>query len=199
MRFDNGAADRKPHPQTGVLGGDIRLEDRPAQHIDHADAGIFHSDPVGAAGLCGALQPQTALTGVSVLHCIDTVADKVEQHLFDLHAIQQRTQRPARHVELQPHAVALERAFAERADRADHFNEIFLVHLRLRAAHEIADVLDDVLGAFCGIAHLAQCAGDHVEVGGFALYTPHAAAAVVDDNRQRLTQLVRERRCHLVH
>src|SRR5262245_34696892 len=93
VRFDDGAADRQAHTQTGRFGGEERVEDVVDERRRQARPGVAyrHLDLVVPDG-DGANVELTA--PLHLAHRIHRVAHEIEDHLLDLDAVGDQRREP---------------------------------------------------------------------------------------------------------
>ena len=99
-----------------------------------------------------------------------------------------------------PHAVLLDADQRQRARFLDQLLQAFHPLVALAAGDEIAQAADDLAGAQRLFGRLVHRVAHHARgVIGLSLQQPARAHHVVGDRRQRLVQLMRQRRGHLAH
>src|ERR1700730_5574881 len=194
----NGAGDRQAHAHAVALGGDEGLKQLRRHFRCYPAAGVRHADGDHVVVSLG--RKYDELSFFRVLHCLDGIAQQIEQDLLDLHLIGQH--KIDCRVELKSHADALilgayER---ERARLLDELLDAFDPTLALAARHEIAQAADDLSGAqrlISGLVHgIAEQCG--LIIGAIREQSSRALH-VVRNRRQWLVELMRQRRRHLAH
>ena len=197
VSLDDGAADREPHAQTVRLRGEERLEDAVdvvrgdalarvvhgqldvRRRRDHRPHGDPSGRPTGGRG--------------------DGVGEQVQDHLLDLHVIAKGDRQRRRREELDGDAVeqGVVRDEADRVrdqviERYRQPHEVGLLEQPPRTADHLGRppvVADDVLETGPELAQVRLQPGQQ----------PAPCLGVGEDRRQRLGQLVRERRRQLAH
>ena len=196
MAFDHGATDREAEPHAFALGRVERLEQ--AARVGDAGTAIRHADhhPVGVVGDAngdGVARHRTRLRGDR----FERVAQQVEQHLLDHHAVaidpRRRIVRLHVDVDLQ--------ALRERLDQCQRLGQqiehLVRVVLDRSLLNEAAQALDDLSGAVRLFAHPRDGIFDLLHLRRVAGEEAVGHRRVVRDRRQRLVQLVGDARCEL--
>ena len=131
---------------------------------------------------------------------LDGVAHQVEQHLLDLHLVGQHQVAARIELEADPDAVLLGADQRQRARLLDQLGEALDPPLALAAAHEIAQAADDLAGAQRLLGGLVERIAHHAgALVGALLEETARALQVVGDRRERLVELVGQRRGHFAH
>ena len=96
-----------------------------------------------------------------LFHGLDRIADQVQQHLLDLHLVDQ--DEIVRRIDLKSysHAMFLRAHQRERARLFDQFLDAFDAPLAFAARDEIAQSADDLAGAQRLLGGLLHCVADH--------------------------------------
>src|SRR5215831_10414343 len=196
MRLDDGAADREPKSHALALGGDEGLEQVRGHFGRQARPGIGDADlrKVPGGGGCD-LEPALARR---LDHDFDGVANEVDQHLLDLNAVGEHQVGLGIEPEGDGNAPLARAHQRQRAGVLDQPGQAFDPPVALAAGHELAQAADDMAGAHRLLGRAAQGLAQHRRrLVLHAVEQALAALEVVVDRRQRLVDLVGERRGHL--
>ena len=136
-----------------------------------------------------------------VLHGLDRVAHQVEQDLLDLHLVDQHQVDLRVEVEADAHAMLLGADQGQRAGLLDQLRQALDPPLGLAAGDELAQPADDLRRPAAPARR--PCRARRRTFSSVAASRGRAASReplqVVGDRRQRLVELVRQRRGHLAH
>jgi hypothetical protein len=198
VKFDDRTADVEAHAHAVGLGREQGGEQLffefwrdPRATIDDPD---FH-----LLVHLAKLDRQSPLLGRGLAHRLDAVAHQIEQHLFEHHRVGQQFRAHALDLADDTHAAVLGSSLDEADAVVDDLGEIAGRELGLALANEVVHPPDDVAGALRLYREfserLLELHGG--EVAGFELV--QAAGVVAGDRRQRLVQLMGQRRSHFAH
>ena len=127
---------------------------------------------------------------------IQRVAHQVDQHLFDQHRIGLHLRQPGGHLDVHPHAAQV--ALEQRQHPRDEFRHRAALRLRRAPRQEGADALHDAPRLLRLLAQPPQRLHDDVVIRmPGPLQRAQRPRVVARDRRQRLVELVRQRRGHL--
>src|SRR6516162_2531288 len=152
VRLDNGAADRQADTHSLALVGDKGLEELRHQFRRDPGSGVAHADDdhVVVAGCRG----DNKLATLRGFHGLDGIAQQVQQHLLDLHLVDQN--EIDGRVELKPdtHALILGSDQRQGAGLLNEFPDAFHPTLAVATPHEFAQATDNLSRAQSLIACL---------------------------------------------
>ncbi|EEF22940.1 conserved hypothetical protein, partial [Ricinus communis] len=194
--FNNGAADRQAHAHAVFLGAVEGLEQARHHAGRDAGAGVADADQQRAVAVRAALRlhRQHRLAGTAAGHGLDRVHQQVDEHLLQLHAVAVHRRQVRRQAQHQRHVMVIQ--------LAPHHVDA-LLHHRLQvqrgvggvaAARQRADALDDAGGAGAGLEDAGDGGLGLVQFRPGAVQPAQAGLAVGRYRRQRLIDLVRDRR-----
>ena len=136
----------------------------------------------------------------AALHGFDRIADQVEENLLNLHLLHEDGARPRIEAENGFNTLLLGADKGQGAGFFDELIDALRPPLRLAARHEFAQAADDLACAQRLVRGLGQGIVNLLRVRMLDTLDQSAAALqIVGDGRQRLIDLVRERRGHLAH
>src|SRR5688572_17582390 len=201
MGVDDRSANRQAQPHALCLGGLERLEQLGLDLRRKARAGIRDGDlrqrSIGAR-LHGDGRDQHMPRWRALRHGFNAVADEIEDDLLDLDLVDEDRQGGGTEIDSYGDTGFLGAHEAERSCFADDLVEILDPPLRVAFLDEVAEVLHDCAGARSLTDRFVHRIGRlWGNFQALALQHPARGLNIVENGRQGLVELVRDRRRHL--
>ena len=194
MPLDDRAADEQPDPHAAVLRGVERIEQRIRALWRQAYADIADGQTDAIPVVAFASDEQMSRSIVHVHHRVRRVAEQIQDDLLELNAVAGDERETLGELGMEDHVMSVQVARRQRNDLARGLVQIERFERELLLAEECAQPRNHVGGAIavanrtsCGLA----CTGD---IGRHAIQHSKARAGVGDDARERLVDLVSDRR-----
>src|SRR6266699_208018 len=143
VSFDNGLADRQPHPHSAGLCGIERLENTlEVLRIDTRSSIDYRDEGATNLALPGA-DRQLARPLLDRAHCFDRIQDQVQDDLLQLNTVPLNGRRPPRHSSLYQDSILVDRAARQHNHLIDCLIEIKTLLLRGSFLDVVAEPVDD--------------------------------------------------------
>src|SRR5690606_3220917 len=199
VAVDEVAADRQPDAHAIGLGGAERLKQAALDLVGEAGAGIRDDDlDLTWAGALR-LQRDDPLVTLETGQGIDGIADQIDDHLVNLHLVDQHLRQPRRQLRVHRDALVARADDREPARLLDHAVDVLARTLGLTGGHEAAQSVDDLAAAARLADRLVHQLADLLRLGLASLEQPPARLDIVHDGGERLIQLVGKAGGHLAH
>ncbi len=197
MGLDNRPRNRQANAHPLTFRRNERLKQLGRDFGGYSRAGIRdgHRDQ---SILCGRRYDQLAL--VRDLHGFDCVPDQVQQHLLDLDLVCEHQVHCRIELEPDPDPMVLGPHERQRARLLDELPDAFHAPLALATGDKVAQAPDDLACPLRLLRRLVHCVAQNGRaiVRAVPEQTPRTLH-IIGDGRQRLVELVGQRRCHLAH
>ena len=199
VRLDDRAGDRQAHAHAVRLGGEERVEDPRERAGGDAGAGVAHGDLDGLRAVEPRGHADAPIVRARAVERVHAVENEVEQHLLQMHAVATDVRQIARHVHVQLHLPRRRIDPHERRDVAHERAHVEPPRVERLPLEQPAHAVDDVARALVVVADVGKNRADFVEVRRWVLQEELRRLRVAQDRRERLIDLVRQRRRELAH
>jgi hypothetical protein len=198
--FDDRAADRQAEPHAVRLGRIERLE-QPIQLFRlKPDAAVLDADRDRRASVVRvdtAADVEAPVPFVRAAHRVHGVHDQVQQHLLELHAIAENEREVCRHVGSNRDTSRGRLGARQRHDLVHQVREPDWDPIRRRSLRHGAHALDHGARSLGIAIDVRERRPQLLHVGALVRQEGETRAGIVDDGRERLVHLVRDRRGQL--
>ena len=159
MILDDGAADGKPHPGSVRLGREERFE-QPLQPVGrNAGPPIFNTNQDFLEIGVRRADNDAAIGGQASVERFEGVAQQVDQHLLDLHLVDQHYRQLGFTLEVQLNIVQSSVGVQQLDNFLEQHSQVDVGALRQRLLHETLDAANNVsrtFGLLCDLAGPGQ-------------------------------------------
>ncbi|OMP13548.1 hypothetical protein COLO4_01442, partial [Corchorus olitorius] len=201
--FYDGAADIQPHAHAVGFCTEERLEQPLLGAVVYARALVDHLDQHGIFRIVDQVGVQAQDAGGAQArvggHGFGGVLEQIDKHLLDQHRIDIQMRQVARQARQDGDAAPRGLQLGQADGVGDDVAQVGFAPLRLAAFNETANALDDGAGTHGLGGGLFQHRDQLFRRAPPRLQAADRTHAVIVDGRQRLVQLVRQRRRHLAH